>query len=331
MSQFNKKLDLGWGNPYFLLQVLNNEITKTFSGATWDFMDVVYEKDAGNELLLEKCKQITEMLTGNQYKHYLITNGATQAINTIMRTWSHERSLAYCVTGKLGYPFYPDMISKNGLWQKKVELSSHYIDVSDEMVLIDSPSNPLGEQISDMIYVKDRENVVWDAVYHSKIYNANMLRVPNHEVFVNSFSKFLGLTGARVGWLATNYTYDYEQFKKESLYENATVSQPSQNLVLEILQSINIDNFMDKSRRSLERNRDIINGISSLVGGDVQEVGMFYSFHVDNKMIELFDRSDIGYVLFDVDDDKMMRLNIGQTSDILQKAVRRINKVDGRK
>lgn len=331
MSQFIKKLDLSWGNPYFLLQVLNNEITKTFSGATWDFMDVIYEEDAGNEALLEKCKQITEMLTGNKYKHYLITNGATQAINTIMRTWNYERGIVYCVTGKLGYPFYPEMIDKNGLWQKKVDLSSHNIDLSDEMVLVDSPSNPLGEQISDMIYVKDRQNVVWDAVYHSKIYNANMLRTPNHEVYVNSFSKLLGLTGSRVGWLATNDTYDYEQFKKESLYENATVSQPSQKLIIEVLQSIDINNFIDKGRRSLERNRDIIDGISSLVGGEVQEIGMFYSFHVDKKMIDLFNKSDIGYVLFDVDGDKMMRLNIGQTSDILQKAVRRIRKIDGRK
>jgi len=327
MSQSNDKLDLGWGNPYFLLEVLNKEVT-SIRLKPQNYMDVVYEDDMGNEKLLKYCKDITESLTGNKYKHYLITNGATQAINTVMRVWQFERELAYCVTGELGYPFYPGIVEKNGLWHKTLDINNHEIDLEDEMVLIDSPSNPLGDQISDTVYIKDRENVVWDAVYHSPIYNANMQAMPNHEVYINSFSKFLGVTGARVGWLATNDSHDYSRFKNESLYENATVSQPGQKLVLDTLNSLDIRSFMDKGRRSLDRNREILHGISGLLGADVQEVGMFYCAEVDQKMVDLFEKANIGCVVFDLKDRLLLRLNMGQTSDILQKAVKRLNKID---
>jgi len=326
MEEQNTKLDLGWGNPYFLLENLNLAVRNKLNVV--DYMKVVYEPDEGNEKLLEYVKNITESITGHKYKYYLITNGATQALNTIMRVWEIQRNITTVVTGKLGYPFYPSMIDKNLLRHIRSDLSKHKLNTNREMMIVDSPSNPLGEQQGSDVYIKDKKNVVWDAVYHNPIYSANMGKMPNHEVYVNSFSKLLGVTGARVGWIATNNENDYREFKEEALYENATVSQTGQKLVLDTLNNLDIGNFIAHSRRSLERNRDIISQVTNLIGTDVQEVGMFYCSQVDQKMLDLLDKCNINYVTFNSEGNKFLRLNIGQTSDILLKAIKRIQKVD---
>jgi aspartate/methionine/tyrosine aminotransferase len=322
----NTKLDLGWGNPYFLLENLNLAVRNKLNVV--DYMKVVYEPDEGNEKLLEYVKNLTESLTGYKYKHYLITNGATQALNTIMRVWKIDRGVSSVVTSKLGYPFYPNMIEKSLLARIESDLSTYKLNIYKEMMIIDSPSNPLGEQQGSDIYIKNKPSIVWDAVYHNPIYNANMGQMPNHEVYVNSFSKLLGVTGARVGWIATNSEYDYNRFKEEALYENATVSQTSQKLVVDTLDNLDINNFVAHSRRSLERNRDIISQVTNLIGTDVQEVGMFYCSQVDQKMLDLLDKCDINYVTFNSEGNRFVRLNIGQTSDILLEAVKRIQRVD---
>lgn len=317
-------IDLGWGNPYFLLELLDSQVKNKIDIFYNKYKDIYYQSDGGEEKLLDKCKEITEKYTNRKYKHYLITNGATQAINTIMRTWSESRAIAYCVTGKLGYPFYDGIINKNILWRKKVDLSSHQTDLFDEMVLVDSPSNPLGEQYGSVIHTINNPNVVWDAVYHNPIYNAQMNLMPNHEVYINSFSKLLGMTGVRVGWIATDDTYDYERFKEDALYENATVAQPSQKLVLDTINNLDLDKFTTNGKNYLNNNREVADKLSSLLDTPVQEKGMFYCFQVDQKMINLFDDCNISYMMFNYNGDKFLRLNIGQTTKLLAKAVKRV-------
>lgn len=326
-----EKLDLGWGDPYFLLDILNKKFSRVM---IIDFNKMTYEADKGNEHLLKCVKQITEHLTGNKYKHYLITNGATQAINSVIRVWKEERDIISCATSPLGYPFYPGMIKKAEIGQNRVDLNTYEPSIN-EMTIVDSPSNPLGEQFGSSIYIKDNRNVVWDAVYHNPIYNAEKLKQPNHEVFVGSFSKLLGVTGARVGWIAMNGDYDFELIAEESLLENATVCRLGQNLVSNILSKMGgiagLEDFMDIGRKTLDNNRSILDGISKLLNFPVQEKGMFYCAQVDQKMYDLFDNSNIKYVKFDYQNNQFIRLNIGQTSDILQKAVKQIKKTDRRK
>jgi len=318
------KFDLGWGDPYFLLEILGKTYTPRM-GSSLAPENCTYAPDLGDEELLMHIKGITEHTTGETYEHYMVTNGATQAINTVMRVWKKEHFLRKVVTSKLGYPFYEHMITKNGIAQYKKDLKT-CDNWADVMYLIDSPSNPLGEQL-----YTNFNKTIWDAVYHNKIYNACPAIKPKHDVYVGSFSKILGLTGARVGWIATNNEEEFELFNKEALYENATVSKPSQKMVKSILQSIDLIEFMKLGKNSLDQNREELQKLSSLLGTDVQEKGMFYCAEVDTKMLKLFDNAGIKYVKFDCGINYLIRLNIGQTNAILKKAVKAVQKADRRK
>lgn len=326
------KLDLSWGNPYFLLEILSHTYQpKTFEKP--NIKTLIYEEDLGNRFLIDYCKKITLDVTDIHYKYILITNGATQAINTIFRSWNKLYSKNTVVTNKLGYPFYSRMISKSNLERKEVNIKKH-ITKSNEITLIDSPSNPLGLQYSTTPDAKTYlgcGTTLFDAAYHNRIYNANLFEKPPHDVFVGTFSKLLGIAGARVGWLATNNKKEFDSFVADSLYENATVSKVSQSLVKDILDTIDINNFMNMGRMSLDNNRHILQHIAPLLGTDVQEKGMFYCAQADERIFDIFYKANIHFVQFENDGDRFIRLNLGQTSDILIEAIKRIGKADRRK
>jgi len=78
-------------------------------------------------------------------------------------------------------------------------------------VLISSPSNPTGTQVPDeemaRIVAEVRERggeLIVDEIYHGLTYEAparSVLHYSNDVFVVNSFSKYFGMTGWRVGWL----------------------------------------------------------------------------------------------------------------------------------
>jgi len=317
-----EELDLGWGDPYFLLEILGKMYSPSM-GSSLAPQNCTYAPDAGDPELLLHIKAITEHTTGNEYKHYLITNGATQAINTILRSWKGMYGYKNAVTSHLGYPYYPHMIGKSGLNYVTADLNKYEADHKDIMV-IDSPSNPMGEQLSKNF----ETSTIWDAVYHNLIYNACPAIKPAHNVYVGSFSKLLGLTGSRVGWIAANDITEFNAFRHESLMENATVSVPSQKYVKNILQTIDLMEFMKFGKNSLDQNREELQKLASLTGTDVQERGMFYCFEVDSKMQKLFQDAGIKYVSPAFGDTQLIRLNIGQTNAILKKAVKAVQKTD---
>lgn len=323
-----EKLDLGWGDPHFLLEILSGIYTPRLGGPLL-IRDMTYSTDIGEKKLLEHVERITEQTTGNKYKYYLITNGATQAINSIMRVWSDNLPFhGYGITSKLGYPYYPHMINKNSdLEHKKVDIGSYKPNQRKDIMIIDSPSNPYGEQFARNTFA----NTIWDAVYHNPIYNACPAIQPRHDAYVGSFSKLLGLTGARVGWIATNSEDDFQDFTADALYENATVSKISQHFILNILETIDLNQFMRFGRNSLDQNRAELQKLARITGVDVQEKGMFYCFEADDKLFDLFDRADITYVRLNDGNNDLIRLNIGQSNDIIKKAVERILLTDRRK
>lgn len=84
-------------------------------------------------------------------------------------------------------------------------------------VLISSPSNPTGTLVPDeemariVAAVRERGGVlIVDEIYHGLTYNAPARSALSHsdDVFVvNSFSKYYGMTGWRVGWLVAPVKY----------------------------------------------------------------------------------------------------------------------------
>jgi len=96
-------------------------------------------------------------------------------------------------------------------YQLSAELVESHWQENTRVVLIASPSNPTGtlmpQQQLSAIYQLVREKdacLVVDEIYHGLIYDkqeASALVFGDQLFVINSFSKFYGMTGWRVGWL----------------------------------------------------------------------------------------------------------------------------------
>lgn len=317
----HKEFDLAWGNPYFLLEILDNHISNKLQYQ--DIAEMNYAPDLGIERLREFTKNVIAEVTGLKYNNVIITAGATQALNSIMR-YERQNNIETVLMNKYGFPFYSDMVRNSGLIRqditKKISWTSDYI-LNNSMIVLDSPSNPLGKQ--DILI---HPRVYWDAVYHSKIYNADMSIIPRHKAFVGSYSKLLGLSGARIGWIATDDDFLFERLSDVVLKDTATISVPSQNLLLSVLEQINLNWFLHSGKRSLDNNREEINRIKHIFDGqEVPEVGMFYCVKAEQKAVDTLKKAHVKFTRLDED---TIRISLGQRNMLTLQAVESILKED---
>src|SRR3989344_7634064 len=102
-------------------------------------------------------------------------------------------------------------------YQLNAELIRRYWTKNTVAVLLASPSNPTGTLISDREMVEITKTVkqlggvlIVDEIYHGLIYAGEVSSALAHspEVFIiNSFSKYYGMTGWRLGWLVAPAEY----------------------------------------------------------------------------------------------------------------------------
>jgi aspartate/methionine/tyrosine aminotransferase len=169
-------------------------------------------------------------------------------------------------------------------------------------------------------------------VYHNHVYVNDIPVKPDHRVNCGSYSKVFGLTGARVGWIATNSEPDYEEFLAENLYENCTMSVLSQDLIIDIFNNMDLENFLRSAKYRVNNNREMFDRICYLFDGQsVPNNGMFYAAWATPYTVRLMDKLGVGYVKIDEKGkNKYLRFNLAQTNDLTKKAIRYIIKEDRR-
>ncbi|MEK6771240.1 MAG: pyridoxal phosphate-dependent aminotransferase [Pseudomonadota bacterium] len=104
-------------------------------------------------------------------------------------------------------------VGPNTAYQLTPELIRRHWTKQTRAVLLASPSNPTGTIIADADMAKIADTVtelggalIVDEIYHGLIYGSSVKSALCHtpDVFVlNSFSKYYGMTGWRLGWLVT--------------------------------------------------------------------------------------------------------------------------------
>lgn len=317
------KYDLSWGNPYFLLDILKHMRANSF---VHSIDDMNYGPYDGNSKLIEQTHDVIATISGQKYKHIIITNGASGALNLILRRFKAKGGQKVFTT-EYGYPSYDSFIDRAGLERiRKLDDYPFHLGSGDHlyMRLIDSPENPKGTQFT----IGNPQTDVWDAAYNNQIYTKNTRIIPGHRLFVGSYSKLLGVAGCRIGFIATNDSLAYEDLKLECKAEYTGVSKPSQDMITQILNSLALEDFMELGNRDLCYNKEEMTKIEYLFDGQkVNEVGMFYCVKADPKAVQLLDRVGIGYVVLDKD---TIRLSMGQHLKTNKEAIRAILKGDGK-
>lgn len=123
-----------------------------------------------------------------------------------------------------GYPCNPNFVRRldaepqfvpvnaDDNYQLTAELVASHWQENTVGVMVASPSNPTGEIISrENLSALHKEvssrggSLVVDEIYHGLVYEdepvASILELTDEAIVINSFSKFFGMTGWRLGWM----------------------------------------------------------------------------------------------------------------------------------
>ncbi len=300
-------------------------------------------------------------LTYNWKDEVLVTTGATQALDIVLRSILVEGSEVILPSPVyLGYlpliqicgavPVFVDTTEND--FKMTAERIEEKITDKTRCVILSYPSNPAGsvlskkelEQIGEVLQGKEIF-IVSDEIYselnyeeeHSSIASIPALR--NQCAVINGLSKSHAMTGWRIGLLFAP-SYLIEEAYKVQVYNTACASTISQHAALEALTNGLDDPIAMK--KEYRKRRDFVFSRLSEIGFDVvKPKGAFYIF----PSIEKFDMTSTQFAdrlleeehvavvpgnAFSGAGDCYIRISFATSLEILEAGLNRIEKFIGR-
>lgn len=320
------KYDLGFGNAVAVRQAFLNVYHRemiVFTGQK--LADFDYPAYDGDPELIEITRKVIKRQTGHDYKHIILTNGATGGVTIALRSFA-QKGFQFCTTRPAPwYLRYPTMISAAGLIHETVD---NYKG-SSQVMLMDYPSNPLG-LTTDLPRLAYHTPVILDGVYHSQVYSKLILPLPQHDILIGSYSKLLGLNGIRIGWIATDSDFRHHDMLKLAVGEYCGLSVASMEILKSVLWSFDWDTFESVAQLMLDDNREEFTKLEKYFGTKVPEIGMFYYGSTDAKCTRLMKKAGIKWTNGGSlgTTSSFGRLNMGQDRDVVWNAVADFIKAD---
>lgn len=281
-----------------------------------------YMMDDGYLSLINEIRVYLKQTTGNTYTHIIITPGTTPGVSICIRVLASIYGFKSVSTEKHTFMYYPEIIARNGLIRTIVSGNN---DNMRSIGISDSPSNPFGTYRN----VASHQFNIWDSVYHCETYGIGKeFPVPRHIVNCGSFSKSFGLTGLRIGYIATNDTFLYDKLSNEVKYQYCTVSHMDQLIAYNLLQNVDHVSFFKKAANSINNNRETFQKVEKFFTTEVNPKGMFYTAGCDKSTLKLLSKIDVEYIKLE---DNLIRFNLAQNNQLTSSLIKDILKVDRRK
>lgn len=179
-------------------------------------------------------------------------------------------------------------VSEDSSWQLNIELLKQHWNESINAVLIASPSNPTGTILEDQELQKIASFcadkgvfLLVDEIYHGLVYSQaprTAVGINENTFVINSFSKFYGMTGWRVGWIVAPKNY-LSELNKLAQHTFLAAPTPSQHAALAAFQT-NTQKILIERREEFRKRRDyLINALESIgFGIRVKPEGAFYIY-----------------------------------------------------
>lgn len=173
-------------------------------------------------------------------------------------------------------------------YQLNVSHLQQYWNSRSKAVLVASPANPTGTLISDSEmrlmaeFVRQQGgHLLVDEIYHGLVYDtqADTALTLDDELFViNSFSKYFGMTGWRLGWLVAPQEY-VPALEKVAQNIFLSASTPAQYAALAAFQPETIE-ILEARRRIFQERRDYLLPALQRLGFDIPVTpqGAFYLY-----------------------------------------------------
>ncbi len=182
----------------------------------------------------------------------------------------------------------PIPVGPDSDYQLNSELIDRHWDERTVAVMLASPSNPTGTLLETghlreiIALVHERgARVIMDEIYHGLVYEGetpSALSISEDVLVVNSFSKYFGMTGWRLGWLVASLPYAREA---EKLAQNLFLAPPTvaQYAALEAFTKETLE-ICEARREEFARRRDYLVPALRTLGLSIHVVprGAFYVY-----------------------------------------------------
>jgi len=180
-------------------------------------------------------------------------------------------------------------VTSESQYQLTADHVSQYWDENTTMALVASPSNPTGTVLTkqalealSIAVVKCGGSLVVDEIYHGLTYDGfhapTALSVSNDAFVINSFSKFYGMTGWRLGWLVVPEEYVEVM---DRLAQNLFLAAPtmSQYAALAAFEHETLD-ILEERRQIFEQRRNALLPALKSIGFNIPVTpqGAFYLY-----------------------------------------------------
>lgn len=288
----NPDLNFGWGDTDGIREIMLDRYSKDVPskptmGSDIFNLDQGYPAHEGSPELISLVRNLVKKLTKKEYKHILITNGATNGLCAALSALSPEE----IYINDRYFSFYPGITKQFAKKVYSIPLKSSIITPHPKAVaVVDSPSNPRGELFIELETASNSKmDVVWDAAYWSPAYlkSLHITPVPEHKIMVGSLSKLTGINGIRLGWIAVDDDSHYEKALDYVTHNLCGVSALSQELAISILKHVNLDHFFSDSSSLIDDNKNEFSKVATLFGNQkIPDLGMFLYWTVDAELIK---------------------------------------------
>jgi len=328
------KFDFSWGDTRGIRKIMSDLIYQEGLDQSIPWHTFGYPPHEGDTGLIWRTRELVKGFTGHEYKHILITNGATHALNAYIAAKNNE-NIRGILTHDKYFMFYPGIAKNHHLIHfTRPEISGAECD---KITIIASPSNPEGN-IFGPLGVPERS--IWDAAYYTPTYCdatglsglAAPIR-PTHEAMAGSYSKLTGINGLRVGWLATDSDQVYQKALEWTEHDICGVSYPSQSMVAAIIKGVDLEAFYGTSKALLDTNREELAKLGYLFGHQaIPNNGMFALLEVDKKLKRLLEKVSVHVMDGSLcgDTRESVRFNLANGREITNQMVKAILKEDNK-
>ncbi len=187
-------------------------------------------------------------------------------------------------------------VNESTRWQLTAELLEKHWNDSINAVLLASPSNPTGTILADdelrrisEFCVAKNVFLLMDEIYHGLVYQQAPMTAAglNENTFViNSFSKFYGMTGWRVGWIISPKLY-LDDLNKLAQHTFLAAPTPGQHAALAAFKDNTKDILLERRDTFRQRRDFLIKALQELgFGVRVEPQGAFYIYADSSKFAE---------------------------------------------
>ncbi len=198
----------------------------------------------------------------------------------------------------------PVPVAADSAFQLTAQHIADYWDKDSQLALVASPSNPTGtvllkpelKALADAVKAQNGTLIV-DEIYHGLTYDdiqlPSVLEVDDEAIVINSFSKFFGMTGWRLGWAVVPESLEPVM---DRLAQNLYLAAPtvSQYAALAAFQPDTLA-ILESRRQKFEQRRDFLLPVLTGLGFQipVKPQGAFYIYadcsrffneHIPNSM-----------------------------------------------